>query len=32
VTDGQALFADLGAAPLPESIRAQVETAVKALA
>jgi phosphate transport system substrate-binding protein len=32
VTDGQALFADLGAAPLPESIRAQVETAVKAIA
>jgi phosphate transport system substrate-binding protein len=32
VTDGQALFADLGTAPLPESIRAQVETAVKALA
>jgi phosphate transport system substrate-binding protein len=32
VTDGQALFADLGAAPLPESIRAQVETAVQALA
>lgn len=30
-TDGQALFADLGAAPLPESIRAQVETTVKAL-
>lgn len=32
VTDGQALFAGLGAAPLPESIRAQVETAVKTLA
>lgn len=31
VTDGQALFADLGAAPLPESIRARVETTVKAL-
>jgi hypothetical protein len=26
------LFAGLGAAPLPESIRAQVETAVKTLA
>lgn len=32
VTDGQALFADLGAAPLPESIRAQVEATVKAIA
>lgn len=31
-TDGQALFASLGAAPLPESIRAQVETAIKAIA
>lgn len=30
-TDGQALFADLGAAPLPESIRARVEATVKTL-
>lgn len=32
VTDGQGLFAGLGAAPLPASIRTQVEAAVKAIA
>lgn len=30
-TDGQQLFADLGAAPLPESIRAQVEATVASI-
>lgn len=31
-TEGQGLFADLGAAPLPESIRARVEATIAAIA